>query len=243
MLAKALEKNTTLTSIRAFRSKIGPEGAKAIAAALEKNNTLSSIDLSQNTIGPEGAKAIAAALEKNNTLSSIHLDWNAIPYEGAIVIAKALKENTTLTSIDLSTNFIGPRGDKAIAAALVSNIFILLEDSGVRDGACKRFIDQVHKRNCAIREILKRQAYCANPDLIDEQTLQTREQDLKSLQLYLDKISSCRSQKYLAVLLDADNSDQSEEKATSFLRKLDHLLQYNLQNLPWLFQNHLFLWK
>lgn len=55
---------------------IGPEGAKAIAKALEKNTTITSINLQCNEIGYQGA--IAAALKKNTTLSSIDLSDNRI---------------------------------------------------------------------------------------------------------------------------------------------------------------------
>ena len=44
-----------------------------LAAALKKNSTLTSIDLRNNDIGDEGAASLAAALEKNYALEELHI--------------------------------------------------------------------------------------------------------------------------------------------------------------------------
>ena len=53
------------------------------------------------------------------------------------------------------------------------------------------------------------------------------------------KYNASSSKHYLAILLEADHANQSQDKPTSFLKKLDHLLQYNLQKLPERLQRNL----
>ena len=55
-------------------SKIGPEGAKAIAEALTKNTSLTELNLEDTNLGPEGAKAIAEALTKNTSITELNLE-------------------------------------------------------------------------------------------------------------------------------------------------------------------------
>ena len=74
ILAEALKKNTTLTSISLFENKIGDVGAASLAAALEKNSTLTSLDLYDNEIGDVGAVSLTAALEKNYALEVLYCD-------------------------------------------------------------------------------------------------------------------------------------------------------------------------
>ena len=45
------------------------------------------------------------------------------------------------------------------------------------------------------------------------------------------KYNASSRKHYLAILLEADHANQSLDKPTSFLKKLDHLLQYNLQKV------------
>lgn len=119
-IAKALQSNSTMTTLDLSGNFIGDEGAKAIAKALELNTTLTELILWSNTIRNQGATAIAKALESNCTLVSLCLGWNCIGAEGHKAIAKALKSNSTLTTLDLSSNTIGD-GGAAIAKALESN--------------------------------------------------------------------------------------------------------------------------
>eukprot|EP00667_Euglena_gracilis_P033116 EG_transcript_53015 len=58
-LMDALRLNTTLRELRLPNQRLGPEGARSLAATV--NTTLQSLDLRANAIGPEGAKALAEA--------------------------------------------------------------------------------------------------------------------------------------------------------------------------------------
>ena len=102
VLAAALEKNSTLTSIDLRCNQVGDKGLASLAAALKKNSTLTRLDLIYNEIGPEGAVGLAAALEKNTTVTSLDLSENRIGDEGAASMAAALEKNYALEVLELA---------------------------------------------------------------------------------------------------------------------------------------------
>jgi len=107
-------------------SKIGDEGAKALAVALKTGPCPQglTINLIGSMIGAEGAKALAAVLETGACPQglSIHLSWNNVGDEGAKALAAALQTGACPQglAIHLRGNKIGPKGAKAFAAALKS---------------------------------------------------------------------------------------------------------------------------
>lgn len=131
-----------LTSLDIGFSKIGSEGAKAIAAVLPQSQ-LKSLNLECSNIGSEGARAIAAVIARSK-LISLNLRLCQIRDDGAIAIANALPQSeltfldvgfnhihqdgaqeialvlsqSKLTSLNLDGNLIGKEGAKAIAAGL-----------------------------------------------------------------------------------------------------------------------------
>ena len=121
------DKDSQLVTSFAINGYISGEEAKGIAKALENNTTLTSISLGKEhaikhkTIGANSVTAIFKALKTNTTLTSIKLFRSKIGHRSAKAIAEVFKTNTTLTSINLSDNVIGPEGAKAIAAALEKN--------------------------------------------------------------------------------------------------------------------------
>ncbi|MES2676857.1 MAG: hypothetical protein V4612_00885 [Pseudomonadota bacterium] len=92
-IVKALEINTTITSLILVRSQIGDEGAKALSEVLKTNTTLTDLNLAGNKIGDEGAKALSEVLKTNTTLTDLSLGQNKIGDEGFIEIAKAVVTN------------------------------------------------------------------------------------------------------------------------------------------------------
>ena len=104
-----------VTSVNCRRSRIGKNGAIALARTLEKNSTLTSMDLYSNEIGEEGVIVLAEALKLNRTLTSINLSSNSISHQGAMALTQALEKNTSLTSMDLGENRIGDEGARALA--------------------------------------------------------------------------------------------------------------------------------
>ena len=105
-LAELLSKLITYT----VDEKIGDTEVIKIAKALEKNNTLTTLNLPQNNISNIGATALAKALKINNTLTTLNLQQNDIGDEGVFALAEALKTNNTLTTLNLQQNDIGNEG-------------------------------------------------------------------------------------------------------------------------------------
>ena len=123
LIASDLKFMAVLTELRLVGlSKIGAEGALAIAEALKVNAVLTLLRFDDDNIGVDGAKAIAEALKVNAVLTTLYITNNNIGDEGAIAIAEALKVNSGLTFLDLgNNNNIGVDGAKAIAEALKVN--------------------------------------------------------------------------------------------------------------------------
>eukprot|EP00283_Hemiselmis_rufescens_P022710 CAMPEP_0173464266 /NCGR_PEP_ID=MMETSP1357-20121228/69626_1 /TAXON_ID=77926 /ORGANISM="Hemiselmis rufescens, Strain PCC563" /LENGTH=317 /DNA_ID=CAMNT_0014432153 /DNA_START=28 /DNA_END=978 /DNA_ORIENTATION=- len=69
---------------------MGDEGATALAKALEKNKTITTVNLKGNRIGDEGAYFLSLMIRVNRTLEVLHLDGNCIKKPGTIYILTAL---------------------------------------------------------------------------------------------------------------------------------------------------------
>ena len=78
-------------------NQIGATGAAALAKALEFNSSLTSLNLSDNEIKEKGAAALAKALKSNSSLTSLNLNANQIKDTGATALAKTLESNSSLT--------------------------------------------------------------------------------------------------------------------------------------------------
>jgi len=79
-----------------WNNHIGDQGAQFLAKALETNTTLTTLDLCNNHIGDQGAQFLAKALETNTTLTTLDLSCNQIRNRKMIVkINKKLKINHT----------------------------------------------------------------------------------------------------------------------------------------------------
>jgi Ran GTPase-activating protein (RanGAP) involved in mRNA processing and transport len=75
---------------------------------LASNTTLKELDLRGNTrIGDDGAVALAAALASNTTLEKLVLFHNEISYAGMGALAQALKHNDSLEYLGISRDKFG----------------------------------------------------------------------------------------------------------------------------------------
>ena len=117
LLAQALEKNTTLTSVNLSKNDIGNDGTMAIASVLEKNTTLTSINLSCNDIDAEAVMAIAFAIEKNTILTFINLD-NDRHDEVTRAPTQSLKTNGNLKVLNFSNASIDSESITAITCII-----------------------------------------------------------------------------------------------------------------------------
>ena len=118
ILAKAVEINTSLTSLDLSGNYLNGENANHFFEALKTNKTLTSLNLSSDEINDD-IYSIDDALKENTTLTSLTLLGKEIGNSVANLIANGLKENTGLTS--LSFGILKDEGAESIAEALKEN--------------------------------------------------------------------------------------------------------------------------
>lgn len=109
-LAKALETNSSITTVSLGSNTIGDVGATALADALRTNISIIELHLYKNNIGDVGAKALAEALTLNSSIAELYLWRNNIERDGATALAQALATNTSITSLHLAYNNIDKSG-------------------------------------------------------------------------------------------------------------------------------------
>eukprot|EP00808_Paulinella_micropora_P022578 g1160.t1 len=86
-------KECKLEKLDISRNSLGAEGARHIAKALEVNTSLTSLSLRYNDIGPEGAKQIAKALQDHASVTSVDLRDNNLSVESGSALAAVAKKN------------------------------------------------------------------------------------------------------------------------------------------------------
>lgn len=127
-LGEAIKGNDHLTELAIFQSKMGDEGAQALAKGLQGNTRLTSLNLAGNGIGDFGVQALAEVLKGNAGLTTVNLAGNKIGDEGAKELAEVLKGNSKLTMLYLGLNVISDSGAKLLATALESNHTLTILD-------------------------------------------------------------------------------------------------------------------
>ena len=65
-----------MTRLDSSSNRLGDVGAKSVARALHKNTSITSVGLASNAIGLHGFTVLAEALSKTTTLLHIDLGWN-----------------------------------------------------------------------------------------------------------------------------------------------------------------------
>lgn len=100
-LARVLESNDTVQSLRLINCGIGDPEALLLARALCRNRGLTHLCLEMNRICDDGVQAFMEALKVNGTLRSLNLCGNWISAEGARCCIEALEVNHSLTALDL----------------------------------------------------------------------------------------------------------------------------------------------
>ena len=104
VIAKALQKITTLTNLYLHDNYITDEAADEIAAAINCNAQLQELDISKNKFGIVGAIKIAQALQKISTLIKLYIDHNDITNEAADDIEIAIVNNSDLQDVTIHEN-------------------------------------------------------------------------------------------------------------------------------------------
>lgn len=102
-LAKAIQKNTSLSSLKLSRNSLRSHEIPPLIHAMTLNSTLQYLDLTNNLIDDDGWKEIAAALPKMRGLSSLHLLNNDMNDEASIgeALLAGISENHVLTDLEI----------------------------------------------------------------------------------------------------------------------------------------------
>lgn len=99
--------------------KLGDGGAWVVAKALQLNPPLKTLRLECNNIGDKGAEYLASALFKNTNLTKLDLFNNNIGNAGAISLAKVIS-STRLRMVDLWGNLIENDGCISLAKVMTT---------------------------------------------------------------------------------------------------------------------------
>eukprot|EP00854_Cymbomonas_tetramitiformis_P004375 gene4375-5381_t len=125
-IAKALEKNSTLTKLEMFRCQIRVEGARCLAES--GLGVITTADFEENTLGDEGAEAFCEMLKTNTCLSDLNLSCNMIGNKGTRMLAAALEKNATIKTLSIRQNYLGEGGANALGDMLSVNSTLLKLD-------------------------------------------------------------------------------------------------------------------
>lgn len=130
-----------------------------VEAAGSSSLRISEINLSRNRLGPEGAKRVAAFLASEGLqLSALNISDNEIDAEGIQPIVEALRSSAAgLVSLDISSNDIGAKGAMAVVTALEDNKCLWHIDigrTGFESSAIISLCDMLrHRRNSSLKSL------------------------------------------------------------------------------------------
>ncbi|KAM8822785.1 leucine-rich repeat-containing protein 34 isoform 2-T2 [Spinachia spinachia] len=94
--------SSSLRSLDLVFNDIRGDGTEVLAKSLQSNSALLSLRLSNNKIERRGAMHLASMLQVNSTLRELELADCDLDAQGVIALAVALRSNETLVSVDLS---------------------------------------------------------------------------------------------------------------------------------------------
>ena len=120
-IAKALEQNSTLTSLVVQGCGITEKGAQCLAHCLRSNIFLKHLQLYNNYMSDAGIDAIAKSLKHNSNFKSLIVSNCGITEKGAESLSDCLMVSRSLQLLDLSRQQISDTGVILIANALPHN--------------------------------------------------------------------------------------------------------------------------
>eukprot|EP00742_Colponemidia_sp_Colp-10_P008995 GILJ01009775.1.p1 GENE.GILJ01009775.1~~GILJ01009775.1.p1 ORF type:complete len:1345 (-),score=299.15 GILJ01009775.1:208-3891(-) len=123
---------------------LGDNGALMLAAALTKKSSLSSLRLARNNVGFEGCSGIAHCLMNSVTgITDLVLDHNAISDEAATELMETLKQTRTVATVSLRDCGLNEKVGMAIGECLKVNevmTALLLDENNLRDAGVKHIV-------------------------------------------------------------------------------------------------------
>ena len=138
-LVEAIAINSNLRSLYLDNNNLQHHGA-LVASALCKITSLTTLDLSNNNMTEEVADKIALAIGNNNSIKELHIRGNIFRADGIIKIAQSLCGLTCLNVLDASNNHITEGAAESVAKAILSNPALeelYLSDNQLGTGALK----------------------------------------------------------------------------------------------------------
>lgn len=87
-------------------NQLKDQGCVVLAKALQRNTSLTHLDMRNNSIRNEGAKALATALAVNRSLRSLDVRWNAIEDSGATPFKEHLLDRMPNLKFQISGNHL-----------------------------------------------------------------------------------------------------------------------------------------
>ncbi|XP_060950373.1 leucine-rich repeat-containing protein 45 [Limanda limanda] len=123
VLARAFQKDITLTDVSLSDCMLSEEGAKVLLTGLCGNTTVKILDLKGNNLKSAGVEVLGTLLTCNKTLRRLVLEWNALGVwdEAFLAFCQGLASNSMLTQLDLRNNQINHHGATELALALKHN--------------------------------------------------------------------------------------------------------------------------
>ena len=131
-LCASLQTNMSLTILDCSWNgpAFGLEGGKAIARALQSNRSLITLRADGNAFGDEGAQALAEALVSNGHLSELHLSHNDIGEMGGQALCEMLQDNRCLQKFSVHHNNLGSVFGLALGRMLRVNRTLQILNAG-----------------------------------------------------------------------------------------------------------------
>jgi Ran GTPase-activating protein (RanGAP) involved in mRNA processing and transport len=139
-LARAMQRNTTVTKLTISQSRIGHNQAKQLRIMFPRNQTLKSLNLVGNILNSEALAELATGLYRNTSLEHLDVANNQLHDAAAVRILQALmRRNKSLIRMDIDRNTIGAANVGSIANGLRANVVLqdvdlsgsMLGDTGI----------------------------------------------------------------------------------------------------------------
>ena len=118
MIARNLQKISTLTKLYIAGASIGDGAADDIATAVSCNVHLQEFDISKNYLQASSVIKVAKGLRKISTLTKLCINNNQITNEAAGYIANVISCNSHLQILDISSNSLQAQGATIILKSL-----------------------------------------------------------------------------------------------------------------------------
>ena len=118
MIARSLQKISSLTKLYIAGANISDRAADDIATAVACNVHLQEFDISKNYLQASSVIKVAKGLQTISTLTKLSIDNNKITDEAAFYIADVISCNSNLQELDIGSNDLHAQGATIILNSL-----------------------------------------------------------------------------------------------------------------------------